>query len=539
MDKAELGGKVPCNWDAISAEECLGKAGCPKSRSCGYQLFRNQVREATIVVANHAIVGFDILLKGGLFRGVDMYVFDEAHRAAQYLRGAFSSRLTRLTMTRLDEFVHRQMGSHAIGSPVAEITAELDELNREMFHRMKKSFGFEIFDSSRIPANLHRMVDVLRNGLTRIHWERSAAKDKDHNFPKMNLEPDIAKMIRSRLWRTQDNLESFMARRNRVNYAEYQPKDSKKYTALVSSPVELGEVLQEGLYDKAKVVAVSATLYTGGTPNTFMAEMGFDPDKTNTALLGSPFDYHNRTLLYCSPCVPDNPGRTSNRDNESAWETYYDAMADEIEFLVRASDGHALVLFSSVNEMKEVFWRSQERLTLVPPENDIGVSLRIQDSESTVESLEHWFRVASKPVLFGVKSFWEGISVEGEQLRLVIIAKLPFPSEKIDPIYAARKRKMELSGKTGMQVFQELAVPAMILDMKQAAGRLMRTTTDFGVVAVLDAVLAKKGSQPYTYAGKLLKDLPFTRVTTNRDAATKFLRTYMQWSKKRQVSEGS
>jgi ATP-dependent DNA helicase DinG len=121
-----------------------------------------------------------------------------------------------------------------------------------------------------------------------------------------------------------------------------------------------------------------------------------------------------------------------------------------------------------------------------------------------------------------LKSFWEGVSIEGDQLRMVIVAKVPFPL-KGDPIHQAKKALLETEGYSSFQTFQMLDVPAMIMDMKQGTGRLLRTMKDYGVVAILDSKIGKDMRNPRAYANALINSLPYTIIVDKIELVSQFM----------------
>ena len=174
------------------------------------------------------------------------------------------------------------------------------------------------------------------------------------------------------------------------------------------------------------------------------------------------------------------------------------AAAEEVIKIVNATQGRAFVLSTSLAGMQSLY-------DLAMPELDFTCLL--QGSASKGRLLER-FRQTPNAVLFATSSFWQGVDVRGEQLSCVIIDKLPF-AVPTDPIVAARQRYIEDEGGSS---FFEYSVPQAIISLKQGLGRLIRSTTDRGVLAVLDPRLTTK-----TYGRLFLKSLPQCRVTSEID----------------------
>jgi ATP-dependent DNA helicase DinG len=278
--------------------------------------------------------------------------------------------------------------------------------------------------------------------------------------------------------------------------------------------------MQVQLFPTHQVIASSATISIGNSFDHFHKEFGFDPENTDEYMAVSPFDYDRRALLYLTKNVPHHPSRNrglDETDREEALTDYYDKMAEEVCDLVAMSAGHAFVLFTSRTEMGEVAKRVEE---------EIDFPVIVQSDETTPAEAERQFRARKNPVLFGLKSFWEGVSIEGDQLRLVVIAKVPFP-QKSDLVYQELRAEAEKTLGSGYKAFMKLDVPHMIMDVKQAAGRLLRNMDDYGVVALLDRKITDEWkAKKRSYASMLVRDLPFTQVTSSHDYMNRFLRQF-------------
>src|ERR1041385_5691486 len=204
------------------------------------------------------------------------------------------------------------------------------------------------------------------------------------------------------------------------------------------------------------------------------------------------FDFENQAVLYRPAKMPD--------PRAPQWGA---AAAGEVIKIVNATQGRAFVLSTSFAGMNEMF----ERVA-----SQIDYPCLVQGSASKSELLKK-FRVTPNAVLFATSSFWQGVDVRGEQLSCVIIDKLPFAVPS-DPIVAARQRHIEEAGGSS---FYEYSVPQAIISLKQGLGRLIRSTTDRGVLAVLDPRLRTK-----MYGQQFLKSLPSCRITSSVDDLERF-----------------
>src|SRR6185503_3945419 len=202
--------------------------------------------------------------------------------------------------------------------------------------------------------------------------------------------------------------------------------------------------------------------------------------------------FENQAVLYLPPKMPD--------PRSPQWGS---AAAEEVLKIVNATEGRAFVLSTSFAGMNEMF----ERVA-----SQIDYPCLVQGSAAKGELLKK-FRATPNAVLFATSSFWQGVDVRGDQLSCVIIDKLPFAVPS-DPIVAARQRHIEEQGGSS---FYEYSVPQAIISLKQGLGRLIRSTTDRGVLAVLDPRLRTK-----MYGQQFLKSLPPCRITSNVDDLERF-----------------
>jgi ATP-dependent DNA helicase DinG len=248
-----------------------------------------------------------------------------------------------------------------------------------------------------------------------------------------------------------------------------------------ASPIELGELLREELFFRGKaLVLTSATLGAAGSFSYVKARLGIDFDVDELSL-PSPFDYDTQAALYLPAGIGD--------PREPAFAA---RAADEIVGLVQLTGGGALVLCTSLRAMHDFAERCRPRLSQ---------RVLVQGQAPSAALLET-FRQDGSAVLFATASFWQGVDIPGEALRLVIIDKLPFDVPS-DPLIEARCAKLQ---ERGVQPFMHYLVPSAALSLKQGFGRLIRTRRDRGIVALLDGRVTKKG-----YGKVFLRTLPAAR----------------------------
>jgi ATP-dependent DNA helicase DinG len=253
---------------------------------------------------------------------------------------------------------------------------------------------------------------------------------------------------------------------------------------LRASPIDVSGLLQDKLFDSVPtVILTSATLSSAGSFAFIKDRLGLHD--AEGLIAESTFDYESQALLYLPARMPD--------PRSPLWP---EAAAAEVIRIVRATEGRAFVLTTSLSGMRSLY-------DLVSPHVDYPCFL--QGSASKGQVLRE-FRETRNAVLFATSSFWQGVDVRGEQLSCVIIDKLPF-AVPTDPIVAARQRYIDENEGSS---FYQYSVPQAIISLKQGLGRLIRSTTDRGVLAVLDPRLRTKA-----YGRMFLQSLPPCRVTSD------------------------
>ncbi|MEJ2210324.1 MAG: helicase C-terminal domain-containing protein, partial [Anaerolineae bacterium] len=279
-----------------------------------------------------------------------------------------------------------------------------------------------------------------------------------------------------------------------VYWATLSSRDER--VTLHSAPLHVGELVRKYLlHAKKSVILTSATLTTDGRFDYLRDRLEtWDADEL---AVGSPFDYKNSTLLYLPTDIP-----------EPNQPYYQKAVEEALIHLCRATEGRALVLFTSYYQL-----RATAR-AITRPLADKGILVYQQGSGTGRAQLLENFRTAPKSVLMGTRSFWEGVDVVGPALSVLVIVRLPF-SVPDDPVFAARSETFE-------DPFAEYAVPETILRFRQGFGRLIRTKTDRGVVVVLDKRVLTK-----SYGPQFLNSLP--ECTRIRNSVTNLPEAARRW----------
>jgi DNA polymerase-3 subunit epsilon/ATP-dependent DNA helicase DinG len=282
---------------------------------------------------------------------------------------------------------------------------------------------------------------------------------------------------------------------NMIYWVESPPQ--KKMVAIQAAPLHIGELMETHIwFEKRAVILTSATLTTAGNFDYIRGRL--QADDAEELALGSPFDYQNATLLYLVDDIPD----------PSDIQGHQRHINRGVIDLCKATGGRTLVLFTSYRQLQ----RTSNAVT--GPLAKEGIIVYEQGSGPSPHSLLKSFRNTDQAVLLGTRAFWEGVDVPGQDLSVLVIAKLPFQVPS-DPVVAARSEKYPNS-------FQDYMLPEAILSFRQGFGRLIRTKQDIGVVAILDNRLWKK-----TYGSLFLSSLP--DCTEQKGPLSKLPETARRW----------
>jgi len=494
-DRAELS-NLPESlsfWRHIDArsESCLGQK-CPDFDACFITRMRGRAQEADIVVVNHHLFFADLSLRNGNYGSVlpdyTAVILDEAHLIEEVASEYFGAQVSNY---QIDDVV-RDLGM---------LTIEDAEVDRELTHsvarlsRFSDSFwmGFRdgrgedgrypIIPGTFAKKKLSGELEATPLGELYFALEGAIARTETTLDAFQEKPPEVESLVR-RLRQIRFELEFIVTGTDKKFV--YWLERRNRGVFLRASPIDVAGLLQDKLFEEVPtVVLTSATLSSGGNFSFIRDRLGLDT--ADDLIAESSFDYQSQAILYLPAKMPDP------RDRE--WGS---AAAAEVARILNATEGRAFVLSTSLAGMQSLFenvWA------------EIDYPCLVQGSASKGQLLKK-FRETPNAVLFATSSFWQGVDVRGEQLSCVIIDKLPF-AVPTDPIVAARQRYIEDCGGSS---FYEYSVPQAIIALKQGLGRLIRSTTDRGVLAILDPRLRTKG-----YGRTFLQSLPPCRVTSRID----------------------
>ena len=498
-DRAELDFEpsIPA-WSSVSvtADECPGARRCPSGSECFAEAARKRAAAADIVVVNLHLLGADLRCGGEVLPEHEALVIDEAHELEDVLAASLGvdvspGRLRALASAARGALTaagrRAQRGDDTAPARAVEAVlgaaARFEELLADgEERRLPPGLGAEFGDHvSLMIDRLERLGVELRRGSEGAGGHGGAAEGE--GGPGGGGD-GAQRCLRALLGvdRCREELGTCLS----AGSDEVVWVTGGMRPAMHSAPLDVSRVLSAQVFSEMPVVLTSATL-----PRGLAVRLGAPLESTSELDVGSPFAYKAHALLYCATSLPDR-----RRPEAEA------AIHDEIEALVLAAGGRTLALFTSRRAMTLAAEVLAERLpwpVLVQGELPKAVLLEALSAQSAA-------------CLFATMSFWQGVDVPGPALTLVVIDRIPFPRPD-DPLMAARR---EAAGRAG---FQQVDLPRAATLLAQGAGRLIRTATDRGVVAVLDPRLARA-----SYGPVLVKALPAMRRTRDRAEAEAFLR---------------
>lgn len=501
-------------------------AKCRFYEQCFVTRMRRRADAAQIIVTNHHLFCADLALRSSNFGAqvlpdYDAVIFDEAHALEEVATEFFGVRITRARAETLVRDASRAFEAagffvdptrqHAIGRILADIlSANLDLFTllprsgarasgfgaTDTLERTMSNVGRVVLDGAAIEGPFGDAARALSAALTRL-------SESLRDFVGGG---DALLSVARRTQALRDALVMVLDAANPAQVVYGEP-DARGGGAIGVSPIEVGPLLRERLWAKrCAVVLTSATLcsktppvssvspansaatsasaeaapkVTQGAEGFMFVRMRLGVPKEAVELaLPSPFDYGAQSALYVPRKIPEP------RDEE-----YFEAATREIMKLVNITRGGAFVLCTSHRQMK-AFAGELRRKWKYPS---------FVQGEAPKQALLSRFRAAGDGVLFATSSFWEGVDVPGRALRLVVIDKLPFEAPT-DPVVAARIARLK---ERGGEPFVSFQVPVATLALKQGFGRLIRTRSDAGIVAILDKRLLTKG-----YGRTMLEALP-------------------------------
>jgi ATP-dependent DNA helicase DinG len=500
-------------WDKLNAraEKCTGRQ-CTHYETCFLTKLRAEVAQADLIIANHALLLADRVLRESAFGQVlpdaPVLILDEAHEVEEQLTESCAEAWSNRAMTLLYRDLSDEAGKGSEGALLDSFMVPWERSWEGLLALVPFENGTFGFDDERIPitALADAVGDWVEAGqeawkeVRRLASRSTEKTPEDLQWRRLAERIGVAFQRMERIFAQPDGWVSTLSR------------EGPHAVQFKASPVDVRpffhQHLRRGFHS---VILTSATLRDGRGFNGLRLRLGLSEEEAQRSQhVESPFDFGNQGLLFIPPGIPE---RKAGRDGvgEAGW---VEASLEAMERLLRASRGRGLVLFTS-RKMLAAF---RPRLESALPE----LTFFVQGEGLTRHAMMERFKKTPGAVLLGLASFWQGVDMPGDALSLVIVTALPF-SPPDDPVLQARVREADARQK-GLG-FIGIQVPQMTLKLKQGIGRLIRTRTDKGVVCILDPrlMLPHEDRCGKRYAAQIRAALPPFPLTRDWEEAESFL----------------
>jgi ATP-dependent DNA helicase DinG len=440
---------------------------------------------------NHHLFFADLAIRqddfGSILPEYSAVIFDEAHEIEDVASDYFGRQISSYRFEELSRDTENMLRVlHIEAGPLRKHLVRVRERARSFFENFPEREGRYPFQPAERQSFLEQnreTYDDLTAAVKRLEAELSALQPK----------PEEVVTLARRAAEVRRELE-FLLESNEKGYVYWFERRGKG-VFLAATPIDVSEILREKLFDQFDtVVLTSATLAVGARFDYLKQRLGVQPSKE--VVLPQEFNFHEQALLYIPESLPDvrNPA-------------FGERAAQEIIQLIEISQGRAFCLFTSNAQMRDLHERVSGR---------VRFPLLLQGTAPRTILLDR-FRTTPNAVLFATASFWQGVDVPGAQLSCVIIDKLPFAVPS-DPIVAARVRALEEDGRNA---FAEYQVPEAVLALKQGFGRLIRSKTDRGILAILDNRIRRM-----QYGRIFLESLPDYTTTQDLAEVARFMQNH-------------
>ncbi len=512
-------------WNTVcsDADFCLASK-CPYFSQCFYFKSKKELSNASIIICNHHLLFVDSnsrhqtctdYSEDCILPPFRHLVIDEAHNIERHATDLFTNEYSSYLLRHQTDYIYdprlkntkalrmlEELSSFCSDKKLPEdiinyfsvVNSNAETLNMALLNQLEYSGLAHILltksnvqkilsDVKSTAESLLSNAAVLVSKLSAFSSKLSVPEEKKARVDELNVHTgrikDVLSVLKSFL-----NVSEWT---DDVYYLETEKHGQFKYVTFKIAPIKVSDILRDALFSKVdSVVLTSATLDLHDDFNFFATSVGLPVDGKLFVkrVYDSPFDYRHRLMLLTPYDAPD-----FNKDNVDEYASY---LINSVYDAVSSSGGGSLVLFTSIKLMEYVYENLSPRFA------NINLKCMKQGDKDRYSLLQD-FISDTDSVLFATDSFWEGVDAPGNTLRLVIITKLPFrmPDE---PIYKARYAMLE---KNGMSGFFCLSLPDATMRLKQGYGRLMRHTSDKGIVLILDSRIVTR-----SYGSMMLSSLP-------------------------------
>jgi len=503
-------------------DECIGKH-CPHYGQCFYYNMKRSMDKASVIVTNHTILLMDIDLGGRMLPAYDVLVIDEAHNLEKEAQEVFSSKVTvgRFLSLISDTMVKEAVDVHSMNNAFEVNTEEIEDVTSTLFLNIGNLFSdlpkdklvlTSSFLASIKPLGreLEDLVHLVGDAVTERAEDLVRCSIKSEDFEKnLHSLPNETRVEAARYRKLSERASKLAGDVQRIFLTERHDhvciatrsinKSGHTVYEASSIPLDVSEVLRDELFGVEKTIIctsatlTSATIRGNETFDLFTKRVGMVPDEIHN--LPHVFDYKSNALFYFPSDIAQPIW-----NNDVSQQKYENEIAARMQELVLCSGGRSFLLFSSNRMMNAVYQRLKVPYPVL--------------KQGTMPKQEMIRQFKERPsVLLGVASFWEGVDVSGDALSLVAIDKLPFEPPD-DPILQGT---VNLIKRAGGNEWEEYIIPRLIIKLKQGVGRLIRSDTDRGVIAILDQRLFTK-----RYGKQIRMSMPQAPRTSNIDDVADF-----------------
>ena len=466
-----------------NADNCLGSE-CPDFKDCFVTKARKKAQEADVIVINHHLFFSDQALKddgfGELLPEIDVLIFDEAHQLPDVASHFFGRSLTmRQYELLMKDTIDAQMAEARESKQLQDYCHDSQKALADFRLVLGKFNNRGEWRHIQNAPEIQQAVSEIENSMGALIDQLEAMKTRGKELASCHARLEaIARMLQ----------EFMQPDANEVTWYEWNERSFR----LMISPVEVAEQFRQQI-DRSlykSIFFTSATLSSNGSFDYFARRLGIEDIDCATFI--SPFDYQRQAMLYLPQNMPE-----PNSDR------FAQCFADQCCELINATEGNCFILFTSYRMLT---------LTADILRRRLRNKLFIQGQQQRSELLNDYLKTPN-PVLLGTSSFWEGVDVKGDKLKLVIIDKLPFKSPG-DPLY---KRRLQRVSEQGGNAFKEVQIPEATIALRQGVGRLIRDMNDQGIVMIADNRLTTK-----PYGKDFLNSLPDMQRCSELSQALEF-----------------
>jgi len=480
----ELPEKSGAWWKLDARSDLCAGQKCKQFDRCFITEMHRRAAESDIIIVNHHLFFADLAVRdqafGGILPDYSAVIFDEAHEMEDVAGQYFGMSVSNLQIQELIKDTASISRRKLFASPELDRTLiHLGDRTEEFFSLFPQEGRQGFRNQEEFLADNEDFYQELRLGLEALCARLELIPEA--------VEETLPLVRRAKL--IQEGLRFWMKCGDAAYVYWVERRGRGLY--LQATPIDVSAALATRLFDCVEcAILTSATLTVGGGFEYTQTRLGLP--NARTLRIESQYDFGTQTLLYVPPRLPDP------RQPE-----FTKSAADEIERILRASRGRAFALFTSYQQMRQVYELLRGRLEYP----------MLLQGDAPRNALIEAFRSTAGAVLFATSSFWQGVDVQGEQLSCVIVDRLPF-AVPTDPVISAR---VDAIRQNGGNAFYEYQIPQAALALKQGFGRLIRSTADRGVLVLLDNRITK-----LPYGRMFLESLPPYRLTTKLEDVERF-----------------